>query len=88
MKFVATNARVTTLVQVKHKAIHQFKKVVFQRVFVLAIQPIDLVSPGALILMVYILIANSGGVKLLASVQVEQMCFELGSELLPQEIFT
>ncbi len=68
MKFVAANARVTTLVQVKHEAIHQFKKAFFQGMFVLAVQPIDLVAPGALILMVYVLIADSGGVKLLASV--------------------
>ncbi len=75
MEFVATNACITTLIQVKYKAIHQFKKAVFQWMFVLAIQPVNLVAPGALILMVYLLIADSGGVELLANVQLDQMCF-------------
>lgn len=75
MEFIATNAGITTLVQVKHKAVHQFKKAGFQRVMVLAIQPINLVAPGALILMVHLLIADPGGVELLASVQVDQMGF-------------
>ena len=88
MEFVAANAGVTTLVQVVYKAIHQFKKAVFKRMFVLAIQPVNLIAPGALILVVYILIADSSSVEVLASVQVDQMCFQLGSELLPQKIFT
>ena len=75
MEFVTTNAGVTALVQVKHKAIHQVKKAGFQGVMVLSIQPINLVTPGALILVVDILIADPGGVELLASVQVDQMCF-------------
>jgi len=88
MKFVAANASITALVQVKHKAIHQVKKAGFQGVMVLAVQPINLVTPGTLILVVHLLIADSGGVELLASMQVDQMCFQLGSELLPQKIIT
>ena len=55
---------------------------------VLAIQPINLVAPGALILMVDILIADSGSVELLASVQIDQMGFQLGSKLPFKKIFT
>lgn len=75
MKFIAGNACVTTLIQVNYKAIQQVKKTVFLLMLVLAIQPKNLVAPGALIRMVYILIADSGSVEMLAGVQVDQMCF-------------
>ncbi len=87
MKFVSGDAGVAGTVQVVDKAVHQVEKVVFGKVVVLAVEPVDFVASDQTILDGKSLIADTCGLELLVGIEGDQIGFEAGGQSDAQKIF-
>lgn len=77
MKFVARNTRVTGGIEKTHKQIHQIEKIIFKKIIVGAVQPVNLVTADGVVMALHGIVANTGGMKLLVGIQRIEVLFQL-----------
>jgi hypothetical protein len=69
------------------KTIHQIKKMVFVRIVVVPIEPIDHIAPRRLVLYRRRVVSGAGRVELPVGVQRNQVFFQIGRQGRVQKIF-
>ena len=87
MKFVSGDAGVAGTVQVVDKAVHQVEKVVFGKVVVFAVEPVDFVASDQLVLYDKGMVADPCGLELFFGIEGDQIGFEAGGQSDAQKIF-